>query len=144
METERELFELLQSDRHSILAETENLQLVYHFEKGFLIDKVNKQAYALGWFYGDPSCGIIDPKNQWAIIAGTDLFVLWSNGEVIPLPFNNAHQMKLDNPAKVLILTDPWTEDSAIWSFDVQTRLFEKMKDFPEYREREYTEDIIW
>lgn len=144
MEIDRELFLLIQTGEYRIIAETDKLQLVHQHEKGFLLNKVNKLAYALGWFYGDPTYGIIDPQNQWAIIAGTDLFVLWSNGEVIPLSFNNIHQMKLDNPAKVLILTDPWTEDSAIWSFDVQTRLFEKMKDFPEYREREYTKDIIW
>ncbi|SDF60198.1 hypothetical protein [Chitinophaga filiformis] len=144
METEQELFELLQIDQYRMVAEAEVLALVHQHEKGFLMDKGKKRAYALGWFYGDPTCGIVDSQNQWAIMAGTDQFVLWDNGEVIPLSFNNAHQMKLDSPNSILILTDPWTEYSAIWSLDVQSRQFEKMKDFPEYREREYTEDIIW
>ncbi|SHN46078.1 hypothetical protein [Chitinophaga sp. CF418] len=116
METEQELYQLLQKDRYLVIRETDILQLVHQHEKGFLMDKVNQLAYALGWYYGDPSCGAIDINNKWAILGGLDLSVLWKDREIIPLPFDDMHDIRQINENHVQILTDPWTTTSAIYT----------------------------
>jgi len=44
----------------------------------------------------------------------------------------------------VEILTDPWSVKSAIWKLDLSTLYLIKIRDFPDYKERQYTETIEW
>jgi len=148
VQLERDTWELLQqgSTYNTIIAETEKLQLIYHFEKGFLADKVNQLGYALGWFYGDPTCGIIDRDNRWAILSGVHLTMLWQNNQQQPLEIElpNIFDMRQVNTSTLQALTDPWSEKSAIYTININTRIPHKVVDFPTYRDKPYTEDVIW
>ncbi|MGD1837575.1 MAG: hypothetical protein ACPKPY_05905 [Nitrososphaeraceae archaeon] len=42
------------------------------------------------------------------------------------------------------ILTDPWSEKSAIWEFDIDSLEFVKIRDFIKYQKTEFTNKIEW
>jgi len=126
------------------IAETPELKLVHNYEEGFLIFKQEKIAIELGSFYGDPSCGIIDKDNQWVIIGGTDRSLLWLRGVITELSFKGLHDLRQIDKTIVEILIDPWSEHSAIWRYNITTGEQKKIRDFPDYREQPFTEDVIW
>lgn len=100
------LIDLLQSTSLRYLSTITGLALAYIYEEGYLIPSGSKEAINLGWFYRDPTCGIIDKNNQWAIMAGTHRFVLRKGGVLHELPFNDTHDMRQQDDANIEILTD--------------------------------------
>lgn len=128
-----------------ILSETEKLKIIYEYEHAFLLEKSSNKILFEDTFYGEPHCGLIDTDNQWAIIAG-DHFSIWKHNEE-SLYFNYPqwiHSLRMKNSNSVKILTDPWEQDSAIWLFNLNTNKFTKVRDFCEYHEKGYTENVIW
>lgn len=126
------------------LATTNELALVYMYEDGYLLHLGNKEILHLGSFYGSPSCGAIDINNKWAVMGGLEGFLLWQQGSLEELPFPNAYEIRQVDNDLLHILTDPWTEDCAIWEFNINTQQFSKIRDFKDYQDKEYTEDVKW
>jgi len=142
MENEYERF--LNDSSVQYLATGTELSLAYIYEEGYLVHAGTKEIIFLGWFYGNPGCGAVDINNQWAVMAGIDMFIVWNNGSLQELPFPNAYEIRIFNNELLHILTDPWSEDCAIWQFDINTQQFSKIRDFKDYQEKEYTEDVKW
>jgi hypothetical protein len=94
--------------------------------------------------YGGAMCGLIGFSNEWAIIGGDEL-IIWKNDclkTVADPDLRWIHDFKRIGETEVSILTDTWKEDSAIWQFDLYTEKKIKIRDFPDYQFKEYTEDV--
>jgi len=129
-----------------VLSETNNLILCHEFEVAWLKDKSTGKELFRDEFYGDPECGLIDGNNNWAVVAGEHL-TIWSNNQINilsnpDLKWVSAIRNKARNTIEVLI--DPWSKESAIWEIDINTLNTKKIRDFSDYKEKEYTEDIVW
>lgn len=100
----------------------------------------------MGDFYGDPSCGLISNDNKWCLVGGSTLR-LWTGSEVFEIKDDNlnwACKFRQVDANKVEILIDPWSDNSSVWELNIQTRENRKIKDFANYKDREYTDDIEW
>ncbi|SKC13896.1 hypothetical protein SAMN05421800_1499 [Chryseobacterium balustinum] len=132
--------------RMKIIDETEKLKLETEDELSVLTEKASGIILLNEYFYGNPSCGIIDPKNNWAIVAGIHL-IFWKPSETIKYQNENfewIHSIRIKDKNTVEILTDPWSGKSSIWELNTENAKVKKIKDFPEYINKEYTEVVNW
>lgn len=134
-------------ENHRIIDETDLFKLYSIYENTYLLDKQTKSEMFLGEFYGDPSCGLISKNNDYCIIGGLEKCVLFKNEVVTILndgQLNPTFDIKQVNEQTLLILTNPWSENSAIWKLNIETLIITKIRDFLDYLDREYTESVIW
>lgn len=45
---------------------------------------------------------------------------------------------------QVQVLTDPWSETSSIYTLNTHTLEYTKDRDFPNYLDQLYTDNVIW
>ena len=129
-----------------LLYETDKLILENSYETTWLKEKTTGKVLFEDEFYGDPQCGLIDQENRWAIAAG-DHLTIWTPKKTKRIEDGNlkcAHSIRLKNPDTVEILTDPWSINSSVWEMNIRTFEVQKIRDFNDYRGKEYTEDVIW
>jgi hypothetical protein len=129
-----------------ILYETNALLIGHSYEDDFLVEKESGHQLLYDTFYGDPACGLISPKNDWAIIAGHHI-TIWKAGAIIKYnkeALRCVHALRLKDPQTVEILVDPWAEHAAIWRLDMLALVFEKICDFEDYKHKAYTDEVIW
>jgi len=122
------------------------------FETAYCYNKLTKEEFAIFQFDNDPTCALVGKNNDWCLIGG-DVLVLrtWVDNTLRILgELKNIYALKIIDDYTIQILTDPWTEQSAIWKLEIDlTRLtrptsLSKIKDFKEYVDKEYTEQIVW
>ena len=97
----------------------------------------SENTFCFDDFYGDPKCGLISEKNDWAIIAGEHLTV-WRKNEkkkdkIVRIENDELkwiHDLRLKNEKIIEILTDPWSNNSAIWELDIEKMQYVKVSDF--------------
>lgn len=134
-------------ESYRVIDTTERFGLYHLYEQVYLYDKQKQYEIYLGAFYGDPSCGLISQDNTFCIIGGLDKWILYrydkitifDNWEILP-----AFDIRQISASVVQILTDPWPEQSAIWSLEINTLKVVKIKDFDQYLNKPYCENIIW
>ncbi len=132
---------------YRVLSETDKFVLGYVYEKIYLTNKQTNNDQYLGDIYGDPSCGIISSDNSFCIVGGTNALILWDKESIKYIDdgdLYSAFDIRQVNSNEVEILTDPWSENSTIWSFNIETLLKVKIRDFPGYRNKEYTDNVEW
>ncbi len=131
----------------NILFETEKLIIEYSFEEAYLIEKKSRKELMHACFYGDASCGLIDVNNDWAVIAG-DYLSIWRKDKKVQCIegeyLGDIRDIRVKNERIIEILTDPWSENSAIWELDIATLKYHKVRDFDKYIDSEYTDNIDW
>lgn len=130
----------------NILCETDELILENKYEATRLKVKSTGKVLLEEDFYGDPCCGLIDAKNRWAIVAG-DHLTIWTSKQIQRIENENiqgVHALRLKDAETVEILIDPWSEISAIWELNIPTVEIRKVKDFDAYKEKEYSDEVIW
>lgn len=135
----------------NVLFETDKLRIEHEFENAYLIEKQSGKELMFDDFYGDPECGLISLKNDWAIIAGEHL-TIWRSSKrknkqkerIEHDELKWIHDIRLKSENIVEILTDPWSEKSAIWELNIDSLQFKKLRDFKDYFETEYKENIDW
>jgi hypothetical protein len=126
------------------LDETKRLLLEHEYEYVKLIDKISGNVLFEDGFYGDPEAGLIDRENQWAVVGGVHITV-WRNGESRRIDeIKDVDSIKLKERDTIEILTDPWSDDSAIWEVDMMTFEFKKIRLFSDYQGKPFTENVIW
>jgi hypothetical protein len=129
-----------------IICETDKLSLEHEFEATFLFEKRTGRVLLQDDFYGDPKLGLIDSNHQWAIVAGEHLTIwtpkLWKRIDDKDLRW--IHCLRVKNDHTVEILTDPWSRNASIWEIDTGSLGYKKIRDFNDYRDREYTETVDW
>lgn len=131
---------------YKILDETEELILGYLFEDAYLTVKATGGNTKLGTFYGDPVCGLIDSANNWCIVGGA-ILVLWTKDNIISVSnedLSGVYDLRQTGNYKVQLLLDPWADNAAVWEFDVTKKVKSKIKDFPDYRDKAYTDKVAW
>lgn len=135
----------------NVLFETNKLIIEHEFENAYLIEKSSGKELLFDDFSGDPTCGLISKKNDWAIIAGEHL-TIWradkrKNKQVERIDNEELkwiHDVRLKSENIVEILTDPWREKSAIWELDIETLEFIKIREFKEYQDLEHIDTVKW
>jgi len=125
------------------LAETENMVVGYIFETAYIIEKQTNKEIEIDDFYGDPACALISSTEDWCLIGGEKL-ILWKQKEIIPINLSDIYEMRQIEKNLVEILTDPWSEKSGIWRIDVKTAKADFVREFNDYKNREYCEKINW
>lgn len=129
-----------------ILYETDKLKLEHKYELTFLVNKLTGEILMEDDFYGDPTCGLIDKDNMWAVVGGRHL-TIWKLNEWKRIDSEELrwiHSIRIKNSEIVEILTDPWSSESAIWEVNLSTFVFFKIRDFNDYKDQEYSENVIW
>ena len=133
-------------NKMEILYETNKLTLFYEYETVLLKDKLTGIILYEKECYGDPECGLIDIDNQWAVIA-CEYLTIQTLQQVNVI--KNEHikwvsDIRLKSTELIEVLIDPWSDSASIWEINLNTLEAEKVKDFFEYRDKEYTDNVIW
>lgn len=130
----------------NIIHETEKLKLEFEQELAVLTEKSSGKILLEDKFYGNPNCGIIDSESKWAIVAGIHLTFWKSNAskKYKSESFKWIHSLRIKDEKIVEILTDPWSKNSSIWELNTENAELNKIKDFRDYRNKEYTEFVKW
>ncbi|TPE46417.1 hypothetical protein [Pontibacter mangrovi] len=127
-----------------ILAETNQLLLLHEWETASLINKENDSILWQEKYIGDPTCGLIDKSNEWAVVGG-DHLTIWIQGKTwIVNELSDIHSLRIENADTIEVLIDPWSSKSAVWKVNVNTLEKSKIRDFREYRDKPYTEKVHW
>jgi hypothetical protein len=128
-----------------ILDETPDLLLGHCFETAMLIRKRDGEYLLEDEFYGDPTCGCISPTGEWALVAGEHITV-WRQAQgvtyLIAEELRSVHKFRLMDALNVQLLVDPWSTYAAIWQLNLMDLSLQKVRDFLDYRDREYEEHI--
>lgn len=130
----------------SIIAETKQFLLGNIYEQVYLIRKADDLITELGAIYGDAQCGLIDQNGNWCIAAGESVLI-WRNGKTITLNDENLRgvtRMRKADDDTIYLLTDPWSENSAIWKLDIKSFKSIKISDFNSLKDKPYTDTFEW
>jgi hypothetical protein len=126
--------------------ETDLYVLFKEFEDVFLFEKDTGREIWRTSMYGEADCGIVSLSNEWVIAGGVKL-ILWKNEKLKEIEDEDlkwCHSLRQTEETEVEILTDPWSEHSSIWKFNIMDETKFKIRDFNEYKGKVYTENVIW
>jgi hypothetical protein len=121
-----------------ILAESQNYILGHVAEYGYIFDKKFNSNTYLGASYGDPTFGIIDKNEQWAMLLGHTSY-LWTPSEVINLNegyallgeiFEYPFDARQISDFEVDIIEDPWSDNPGIYALNVKSKSIKRIRDF--------------
>ncbi|WP_092770311.1 hypothetical protein [Hymenobacter actinosclerus] len=130
-----------------LLDETDSFLLGHTYEDALLIRKRNGEHVIEDDFYGDPTCGYISRQDDWAVVAGEHVTTWHSKRGKQIVRFEN-HQwvqaLRYIENACIQLLVDSFGKHGAIWELDVQRNSLRRIREFQDYREQPFTEDIIW
>ena len=107
--------------------------------------KTNKELWRKS-ISSEATCGLIGLVDDWVLVGGNELY-LWRGAELKTVDDKDLiwiHDIRQTGDFEVEILTDPWADYSAIWKFDILSEKKYKVRNFPDYGEKEYTDDVIW
>jgi len=130
----------------NILCETKNLILFNNYESTSLLLKPSKEILFKDEFYGDPQCGFIDKNEKWVLVAST-ILILWNLESMTKLEFDaikNVYEIRLKSKEIIEVLTDPWSDESAVWELNLKTISVKRIRPFKDYQQSEYTENVVW
>ncbi len=130
----------------TLLAETERYSLLSLYEDVYLVEKNTGNELWRTSMFGDPDCGIIASNDEWAVVGGQDL-IIWFNQELTILEDPDLqwiHGIRQTGDKQIEILIDPWSENSAIWKFELNSAQKTKIRDFDDYKKQAYTGTVIW
>ena len=137
----------IEGDYFKPLHNTERMILGHVYEYVSLIEKYRNEIVFDTYIYGDPTCGIISQKNDWCIVCGSHTFILWTPKETVrfeDVDFLSAYDLRQIDDNTVDILIDPWSDKAAVWQFNIATKQAFKVRDFDDYKDREYTDNVEW
>ncbi|MES1181632.1 MAG: hypothetical protein ABUL44_02440 [Flavobacterium sp.] len=122
------------------------------FESAYCYNKLTKEELPIFQFGNDPTCALVGKNNNWCLVGG-DVLVLrtWVDNTLRKIgELKNIYAFKAIETYTIQILTDPWSEQSAIWKLEIDlnkltrpTSLI-KLKDFRGYFDKPLTEQIEW
>lgn len=121
-----------------LLAESKNYVLGHEFEYCYLYKKMTGHSIYLGDCYGDPSFGLIDKNENWALVLAHPAY-LWTPSHIFNLnegQSSAARQLNFPFTARqignfeVEILDDPWSDNPGIHNLNAQTGVIQRIRDF--------------
>ncbi|MDN3582560.1 hypothetical protein [Mucilaginibacter flavus] len=114
------------------LHETNVFVLGYVFEGAWLFNKITYEEVFVGDFYGDPSCGLIGPDNDWYFVGGEYALVGLKNKELYLIQNKEIvgiEKVRLISPYEIELLVDPWSDFGAVWHLDILNQKNRKIRD---------------
>ena len=126
-----------------LLYENDEYSLFYLYEQPVLKNRQTEKEHYLRKHYGDPCCGLIDRNNKICVVGGQGLNIIKLDdfSSIDKLDGLFIHSIKQeDNEIKILI--DPWSDDSGIWSLEIETLVLKKISNDPDLRNCEYKEEV--
>jgi hypothetical protein len=143
----------IKDDKNFKILFENTVMIVGHvFESSYCFNQLTKEEFAIFQFDNDPTCGIVGRNNDWCLVGG-DVLVLrtWIDNTLRMIgELKQIFELRMIEDYKVQILTDPWSDNSAIWQLTIDlTKLtrpisIEKIRDFKEYIDKPYAEKIEW
>jgi hypothetical protein len=135
-----------------ILSQTASIVIYHEDETVFCLHKPSGESFPVHQCYGDPVCALIGRNNEWCLIGGDVLVLLLFQDRTTRIidSLKWIFELRLVNDETVQILIDPWGEAPAIWELTIRSDYQHepvqpvKIKDFPEYKNKPYTEAIVW
>jgi hypothetical protein len=122
------------------------------FESAYCYNKLTKDEFGIFEFDNDPTCAAVGKNIDWCLIGG-DVLILktWIDKTLrIIGDLKNIYGLKTIDAYTIQILTDPWAEQAAIWQLEIDLDKLArpisliKVKDFKEYFDKPYEEQIDW
>ena len=129
-----------------VLDENDVFKLINKYEDAYLTNKLTGEEIFLGNFYGDPECGIIGADNSFCFVGG-NYCILYRDGKIIEVDdvrLNWILRVRQMSDKSIEILTDPWRVDSALWQLNIEDLSILKIRNFADYIDKDYTDNIIW
>ena len=122
------------------------------YEDAYYFNKLTNEEIVVWRFQYEPTCGVIGQNNDWCLIGG-EILILKTFFDHTVRPIGNLqdiHEIRLVGERAAQILIDPWSENAAIWQLDLdlnnaapRNNLW-KVKDFKDYLDKPYEENVIW
>lgn len=122
------------------------------FESAYCFNKLTREEFGIFRFSYAPTCGMVGKNNDWCLVGG-DILVLktWADNTLRCIAeLKDIFDLKAKDAYTVQILTDPWCEGSAIWELTINLNKLTrpvsliKIRDFKEYIDKPYTNQIEW
>jgi hypothetical protein len=135
-----------------ILFENTVMKVGHVFETSYCYNKLTKEEFAIFEFGNDPTCGLVGQRNDWCLIGG-DVLVLrtWVDNTLrLVGELKEIFDLKLIDAYTIQVLTDPWADNSEIWQLTIDlnklTRplTLKKIRDFKEFVDKPYTDEVEW
>jgi hypothetical protein len=136
----------IEHEEFKIIDETNKYILGCIWEEPYLYDKINRTEIFLCKFYGQCDSGAINDEDDWCV-AGGDIIAIWKNGELRIIDREElkwVNSIRIKNRNIIEILTDPWSNNAAIWELNIQNISFNKISDFSNYKDKPYTDKVEW
>ncbi|MCP5024549.1 MAG: hypothetical protein GY930_22645 [bacterium] len=120
----------------------------------FLVEKSTGLETELTDHYGNPSCGVIGPNEDWVVVGGCGLELHRIGGESEVLfrqgmsPLGEAqeywfvHDMRLEGTDTVRILFDPWDKYASVWTVRCPEFKLCKIQDGPSLADEPYRDNV--
>jgi hypothetical protein len=135
-----------------ILFQTSVMLVGHVFETAYCYNKLTTEEFAIFLFDSHPTCALIGKNNDWCLVGGEDLVLsTWADNTLRVIgDIKQIFDLKAIEGYTVEILTDPWTDLSAIWRLEINLRkltrptsLF-RIRDFKDYIGKPYSEQVVW
>lgn len=136
------------------LAESPKFVLAHEYETAFAINRHTGERHPIGEHYGDPTCALISPDEDWFLVGGEGLTFLDLNRgrrdflrrseEAITAHVYFVSAMRIDGPRSVRILVDPWSEEASTWQLDLEALAILKVADGPCLTGKPWREDVTF
>ena len=107
------------------LADSSRYILYHEYETPILREKGSGAVTVLPDHYGDPSCGIIDPREQWCIVGGEGCYLYFiesRTGSFFLKEKSGAcfiDSIRLTGTDTVEIIVDPWSDQHGTWQLNI-------------------------
>lgn len=91
------------------------------YEDAYSYNKITKEEIDIWRFHHEPTCGLIGKNNDWCLVGGEGLILRTNFDRTVRQvgDLQNIHDLRLVNDYTAQILTDPWSEDAAIWQLEI-------------------------
>ncbi|HAD13979.1 MAG TPA: hypothetical protein DCF33_16260 [Saprospirales bacterium] len=135
-----------------IFSQTASIVIYHECETAFCLHKPSGESFPVHQFYGDPVCALIGRNDDWCLIGGDVLVLLWVQDRTTKIidGLKWIFDLRIVNDMTIQILTDPWGEAPAIWELAIRPDYPNepaqpiKIKDFPGYKNKPFTESVMW
>ncbi|GGB03203.1 hypothetical protein [Puia dinghuensis] len=135
-----------------LLYENYVMSLGHLYEEAYCYNKLTKEEIGIWQFQHDPTCGVVSKNNDWCLVGGEILILrTFFDRTVRPIgDLQDIHEIRLIDENTAQILIDPWSENAAVWQLDlVMNRAAPafslwKIKDFKDYPDKPYAENVNW
>lgn len=122
------------------------------FEAAYCCNVLTNEETGICTFDNDPTCGIVNATNDWCLVGGDSMVLktfknrtLWWIDEL-----KDIHDLRIVQGNTVQVLIDPWSEMSSIWEMGIDIARsrpivdLRKIKDFNDYKDQPYTDEVVW